>query len=122
MAARFSLLATLRRSMIGAWLACAYALAVVAAGLAPSPAAAWPAELGAPQLCSGDAAPGSETPSEPAHCKGCLASWPVALPPDVTAHVPLRLPVVLEAAPHASAPAHAAAPFGLQPSRGPPLG
>jgi len=94
MAARFPLLATLRRSMIGAWLACAYALAVVAAGLAPSPAAAWPAELGAAQFCSGDAAPGSETPSEPAHCKGCLASWPVALPPDVTAHAPLLLPVV----------------------------
>lgn len=75
---------TMRRSMLGAWLAVAYALAVLAAGLAPQAAMAHPAFDGA-VLCSGLAAPGPgepTTPAEPSHCQGCPASSPLAaLPP-----------------------------------------
>ena len=80
-----SSLATMRRSMLGAWLAVAYALAVLAAGLAPQAAMAHPVLEGA-WLCSGLAAPGSDTPAAPVqadHCKGCPASPAMAVPPAV---------------------------------------
>ncbi len=58
MTARSTLFATLRRSLLGAWLACAYALAVLAAGLAPSQAMAEAGELGAEPSLFGPAGPG----------------------------------------------------------------
>jgi hypothetical protein len=65
----------MRRSLLGAWLAVVYALAVLAAGLSPQLAAAHQALPGT-VLCSGSGLVGDEIPppgpaSEPSHCKGC---------------------------------------------------
>lgn len=65
-------LAGLRRSVLGAWLAAVYALAVLAAALAPAPGFA--AGIAGTLLCSGDPAPGPDLPlpaGEMDHCKGC---------------------------------------------------
>jgi hypothetical protein len=122
MTTRPTLLVSLRRSVTGAWLACAYGLAVLAAGLAPSPVLAGPAELAQALLCSGQAVPGSEAPVEPSHCKGCVVTWHATVPPGTTRFEPVRAPITLAQSRPAAAPSRSAAPFGLQPSRGPPLG
>jgi len=67
-------LSGLRRSLLGAWLAAAYALAVLAAALAPAPALAAATGLAGAMLCSGAAMPGQDAPhpaEERLHCKGC---------------------------------------------------
>ena len=120
------LMGRLRRSVLGAWLAVAYALALLAGGLAPSPAAAHGVLDGA-VLCSGLALPGDmagEPASEPAgdflHCKGCPLG-PVFTCPQRPAPIGL---VRMAAAVSASVlPARAVAPLsvlGLPPSRAPP--
>ncbi|MDR6874249.1 hypothetical protein J2Y55_005282 [Bosea sp. BE125] len=116
------LLARLRCSALGAWLAVAYTLAVLAAGLAPSAALAHPGLDGA-LLCSGLSAPGPDAP-EPAgeltHCKGCPVN-PVIAGPAPTLHgmivrLAVRAPAVRTIIP---APPRMAA-FGLPQSRAPP--
>jgi hypothetical protein len=116
------LLAQLRRSTLGAWLAVAYALAVLAAGLAPSAALAHPGLDGA-LLCSGLSPPGPDAP-EPAgeltHCKGCPVN-PVVSGPAPTLHgmivrLAVQAPAVQTIIP---APPRMAA-FGLPQSRAPP--
>lgn len=60
--------------MLGAWLAVGYALAVLAAVLAPAPGFAAGAGMAGTVLCSGNPAPGPDVPmpaGEAAHCKGC---------------------------------------------------
>lgn len=75
--------AQMRRSMLGAWLAVVYALAVMAGGLAPQ--AAWAHDvLPGATLCSGLVAPGSDAPDaqpELIHCKGCLVNPAMDAPP-----------------------------------------
>jgi hypothetical protein len=93
-------LATMRRSVLAAWLAVAYALAVLAAGLAPQAAMAHPVLDGA-WLCSGLAAPAPDAPALPAeadHCKACPASPAMAAPPPLQQPALARraLPVALE--------------------------
>jgi hypothetical protein len=115
-------LATMRRSVLGAWLAVAYALAVLAAGLAPQAAMAHPVLDGA-WLCSGLAAPASDAPGLPAeadHCKACPASPAMAAPPPMQQPTLARraLPVALERPPQPGiGPATAC---GLPQSRAPP--
>jgi hypothetical protein len=124
---RASMLERLRRSVLGAWLATAYALAVLAVALSPAPAAhALGLEQGA-VLCSGAPVPGGAGPDKPtaplgefAHCKGCSHN-PVLAPPPVTVSVAvLRMAGV--AAPRATA--REGLPQGvvrgLPPSRAPP--
>ncbi|HEV7257591.1 MAG TPA: hypothetical protein VGN82_07395 [Bosea sp. (in: a-proteobacteria)] len=117
----------LRRSALGAWLAVAYALTMLASGLAPAPAAAHGFLDGA-ILCSGLPLPAQEasTPvpepaGEPTHCKGCplnpvLAS-PVPLAPAGIAREPVALlakrPPVERTAPSPS--------LRLPPARAPPI-
>jgi hypothetical protein len=122
MTSRPTLLSSLRRSLIGAWLACAYGIAVLAAGLAPSTALAGPAELAQALLCSGQTVPGSDAPAEPEHCKGCIVTWLATVPPSGLRFAPVRAPIVLAQTRPVAAPPGSAAPFGLQPSRGPPTG
>lgn len=92
------LLPRLRRSILGAWLAVAYALAVFAAGLAPQPAFAHGSLDGA-LLCSGLLAPAADEapppPSGPGHCEGCPLSPVVAVPPAVAHPVITRLAVLV---------------------------
>ncbi len=81
MSAGTPILPHLRRSLLGAWLAVAYALAVLAAGLSPAPAHA--ALDGAP-LCSGLSAPPPDAPAptgDAGHCKGCPVNPAMAVPP-----------------------------------------
>lgn len=116
--------AQMRRSMLGVWLAVAYALAVMAGGLAPQ--AAWAHDLmpGA-TLCSGLVAPGPDAPDpqpELIHCKGCPVNPAVDVPPvadhqraaprmrAVALAVPLQRGVILAPAcglPQSRAPPHA---------------
>ena len=108
--------------MLGAWLAVAYALAVLAAGLAPQVAMAHPALDGA-LLCSGLAAPAQDEPAAPAgsnHCKGCPLSPAMASPPPDQQPAIARLaqPVALSLpALHGIQPVPAC---GLPQSRAPP--
>lgn len=81
MSAGTPILPQLRRSLLGAWLAVAYALAVLAVGLAPAPAHA---ALDGALLCSGLSAPLPEAPApagEASHCKGCPVNPVLAIPP-----------------------------------------
>jgi hypothetical protein len=81
MSAGSPILPHLRRSLLGAWLAVAYALAVLAAGLAPVPAHA---ALDDAKLCSGLSAPLPDAPApagEASHCKGCPVNPVLASPP-----------------------------------------
>lgn len=122
-----SLLLRLRRSALGAWLATAYALAVLAAALTPMAAPfAWAAEPGL-VLCSGTALPadpsggGSDLPAgEPGHCKACPHHPVLAAPPTPMAGAVLRrlasMPAVT--APGETLPQGRVA--GLPPSRAPP--
>lgn len=78
----------LRRSALVAWLACLYALAVVASTMAPAPAAAEPF---AGLLCSGqvavpDGGDGSDDARD--HCKPCLPLPGLALLPAAPAASP----------------------------------
>lgn len=78
-------LEALRRSVLGAWLACAYALAVLASALSPASATAT-AMPG--QLCSGEMAqpgPGEPADGEGPHCKPCLPLPGLAVLPPVPA-------------------------------------
>jgi len=122
MTAETHLLRCLRRSMLGAWLAVAYALAVLASGLAHSPASAHGLLDGA-VLCSGLMPPGQDMPepaSEPQHCKGCPVNPVLAGPAQALAIALARVSAAAVAGTvHASADAPTAKP-GLPPSRAPP--
>lgn len=116
------MLSRLRHSVLGAWLASAYALAVLAAALAPAPAFAHPALEGA-VLCSGQPAPDQNAPVAAGgeqHCQGCPANPFVAAPSGpvepMAARIAVRLGVLQ---PGASGPPPGIAP-GLPQSRGPP--
>jgi hypothetical protein len=108
--------------MLGAWLAVFYALAVLASGLAPSPASAHGLAEGA-LLCSGLAPPAQDVPEpvgEPAHCKGCpvnpvLAGPPQAVPAALARASALAVADILRGS--VDAPV---AVLGLPPSRAPP--
>jgi hypothetical protein len=111
----------LRRSLLGAWLAVAYGLAVLAAGLAPAPAHA--AIDGAP-LCSGLSAPQPEAPApagEASHCKGCPGKPVLAAPPAPAIAAPVRR--ALPVAPAAATSSGIVAPpaWRLPPSHAPPV-
>lgn len=121
------LLGRLRRSVLGAWLAVAYALALLAAGLAPAPAVAHDALDGA-VLCSGLTLPG-EAAGEPAevpageflHCKGCPLSPVFACPGRLATIGVARMALAVSAEVLRT---EAAAPLpilGLPPSRAPPV-
>lgn len=115
-------LAQLRRSVLGAWLAVAYALAVLAAGLAPGAAIAHPGLDGA-LLCSGLATPNPDLPQsggEPAHCKGCPVN-PALAAPDVPPQAGIvRIAAALAAALPDPEGISACAACALPPSRAPP--
>lgn len=122
MTAEMQLLPRLRRSILGAWLAVFYALAVLASGLAPSPVFAG-SPLDGALLCSGLTPPGHDAPEpagEPTHCKGCPVNPVLAAP----AQAP-GVAVERASLPAATVdrPSHAEAPpalLGLPPSRAPP--
>lgn len=126
-AARDSLLARLRRSVLGAWLACAYALAVLAAALSPVPALAFGMEPGA-VLCSGAPIPddgGNGAPSAPlgdlGHCKGCSHNPVLAAPPVLAVGIAMRQAHDLAPLPFVSASLPQGSVRGLPRSRAPPL-
>lgn len=114
----------MRHSLLGAWLAVAYALAVLAAGLAPQAAMAHQ-PLAGMILCSGQGFSGDETPqpqptSEPSHCKGCPLFPALGLPhtaklPETVRHAQ----PVAQRAP-ASRPFFIAPACDLPPPRAPP--
>jgi len=115
-------LRSLRRSALGAWLAVAYALAVLASGLAPSPAFAH-SPLDGAWLCSGLAPPTQGMPepaSEPAHCKGCPVNPVLAGPVDVAGIADVRTPLSAASEQRPGFAALPAAVPGLPPSRAPP--
>ncbi|BCB21795.1 hypothetical protein [Bosea sp. ANAM02] len=125
MQARAALLDRLRRSGLGAWLATAYALCVMALALAPAPAMAAFGSSDGVVLCSGAPVPDGGQPvprGELTHCKGCplnpvLAGPPVDRAPEpgrLAVHLPAPLPVA-EGLPHRFA-------AGLAQSRAPPAG
>ena len=95
-------LARLRRSALGAWLAVAYALAVLASGLMAAPVMAMPAGIDGMVLCSGAMPPGDETPAPPGkfqHCKGCPANPVMAASPAAQAPADIRFAARLTLAP-----------------------
>lgn len=125
MPATMSHFARLRRPALGAWLAVVYALAALAAALAPAqPAIGHPAPAMA-ALCSGAAAPADPAPSPSGgalHCEGCPAGSLMAAPPEA------RLPAILRQAalvspakPRRTEPAYLAS-TGLPQARAPPFG
>ncbi len=121
MSAGSPILPHLRRSLLGAWLAVAYGLAVLAAGLAPAPAHA--AIDGAPR-CSGLSAPQPDAPTpagKASHCKGCPVNPVLAAPPapGIAALVRRTLPVALRAATSSGIDAPPA--WRLPPSHAPPV-
>jgi hypothetical protein len=125
MSARATLLDRLRRSGLGAWLATAYALCVLALALAPAPALAALGSHDGAVLCSGQPVPDGDRPApsgELTHCKGCPLNPVLAGPPLVDGLVPVRLsrrlPSVLP--PVAGLPHRFAT--GLAQSRAPPAG
>lgn len=115
----------LRRSLLGAWLAAAYALTVLAAALAPAPALA-NAGLAGATLCSGAAMPGQDDPSAPAaegfHCKGCPLQ-PLLHPPGPPRAVRALRPVTqLIFALRSERSLPRGIPEGLAQPRAPPVG
>lgn len=126
MSALGSPLQTLRRSVLGAWLAAVYALAVLAAGLVPTSAfAAHPALAGA-VLCSGQSGSEPSEGSEPAkdaqHCIGCPVNPVLATPPAPVQPLGVRLAAPLErSVPFLTEATHGAV-LGLPQSRAPPIG
>ncbi|MFA6964255.1 hypothetical protein [Bosea sp. (in: a-proteobacteria)] len=123
MTAETHLLRCLRRSVLGAWLAVVYALAVLASALAPSAASAYGLIEGA-VLCSGLTPPGQDAPepaSEPQHCKGCPVNPALAGPGQAVPIALTRVPVAdIAATIRAAADAPAPQP-GLPPSHAPPV-
>ncbi|WP_293802343.1 hypothetical protein [uncultured Bosea sp.] len=125
MQARAALLDCLRRSGLGAWLATAYALCVLALALAPAPALATLSGHDGFVLCSGAPVPDEGQPlplGDLTHCKGCPLNPVLAGPPVEAAPAPGRLatrlaaPALLaEGLPHRFA-------AGLAQSRAPPAG
>ncbi|HEY5793836.1 MAG TPA: hypothetical protein VIU82_02395 [Bosea sp. (in: a-proteobacteria)] len=113
----------LRRSALGAWLAVVYALAVLASGLAPSPASALTPLDGA-LLCSGLTPPGQDAPEpagEPVHCKGCPLN-PVLAGPGQPVGIAIFRTGVADAIGHLPGFAEVpAATPGLPQSRAPPI-
>ncbi len=115
------MLASLRGSLAGAWLACAYGLAVLAAALSPGMALGHDI-AGNTVFCSGLSLPSPEVPApvgDLEHCKGCPANPAPALPPafsafttqrDAAAFVPAimaavsRWPAIRPGLPQARAP------------------
>lgn len=122
MIAETPVLGGLRRSVLGAWLAVIYALAVLASGLAPSPASAL-APLEGALLCSGLTPPGPDAPEptgEPAHCKGCPVN-PILAGPGQAAAIAIFRAWLYAASAHLSGfAALPAATLGLPQSRAPP--
>jgi hypothetical protein len=116
------LLAGLRRSLLGAWLACAYGLTVLAGALAPATAGAHPGLDGA-ILCSGLAPPGQDAPApggEPNHCKGCPVNPVLAAPVEAGSSVMSREALALAVAAWSAADQPRGPRPGLPQSRGPP--
>lgn len=116
----------LRRSILGAWLAVAYALSVLALALAPVPSTA----SGLPDgilLCSGAPVPdngSSGTPTAPlgelAHCKGCPHNPVLAGPPTVTVSIAARTETYVARSPRRQDGLFPSFATGLPPSRAPP--
>ncbi|MGO4406541.1 hypothetical protein AB4Z10_20045 [Bosea sp. RAF48] len=125
MQARAALLDRLRRSGLGAWLATAYALCVLALALAPAPAlAAFTARDGA-ILCSGAPVPEEGAPapaSDLAHCKGCPLNPVLAGAPVEDTPAPVRLAVRLASPMSLAAGLPHRFATGLARSRAPPAG
>lgn len=120
-----TLLGRLRRSLLGAWLAVGYALAVLAMALAPIPAAqAFGPGAGA-VLCSGNPVPGENGPAAPlgelAHCKGCAHHPLLAAAPPAAAAMGAPGSRLLALVPAASGSLPQGAVRGLPPSRAPPV-
>lgn len=124
MQARAALLDRLRRSGLGAWLATAYALCVLALALAPAPAMAAFGGSDGVVLCSGAPIPdeGQQAPlGDLTHCKGCPLNPVLAGPPVGIVPAPGRLATrLLAPASSAEGLLHRFA-AGLAQSRAPPL-
>lgn len=123
MQARAALLDRLRRSGLGAWLATAYALCVLAVALAPAPAMAAFGGSDGVVLCSGAPVPddGQSVPTgDLTHCKGCPLNPVLAGPPIEAELAPGRVAARLASlAPLAEGLPHRFA-AGLAQSRAPP--
>jgi len=124
MQARAALLDRLRRSGLGAWLAVAYALGVLALALAPAPAMAAFGGSDGVVLCSGVPVPDEGQPAplgDLTHCKGCPLNPVLAGPPAEAVAGQGRLATRL----HAPAPLAGGLPHrfaaGLAQSRAPPV-
>ena len=120
-----SLLGRLRRSLLGAWLAVGYALAVLAMALAPMQGAqAFGLESGA-VLCSGNPVPSENGPATPlgelAHCKGCAHHPLLAAAPPAAAAMYAPGSRLFALVPVASGSLPQGAVRGLPPSRAPPV-
>lgn len=123
MPATAPMLARLRHSVLGAWLASAYALAVLAAALAPSPTFAAHPVLDGAVLCSGQPAPDQNAPVSDdglQHCQGCPANPVVAAPPEAYQPADSRIAVPVAAAQPLAAGLLRGVSLGLPQSRAPP--
>lgn len=123
MSASAPILARLRRSVLGAWLASAYALAVLAAVLAPAPGFAAHPGLDGAVLCSGQPAPDQNAPasdSAQSHCQGCPANPVVAAPPEALQPTDIRVALYLAVPKLLALGLPRGASLGLPQSRGPP--
>jgi len=125
MQARAALLDRLRRSGLGAWLAMAYALCVLALALAPAPTMAAFGGSDGVVLCSGEPVPDNGQPvpiGDLTHCKGCPLNPVLAGPPVEAVPAPGRLAArLVSPAPLAEGLPHRFA-AGLAQSRAPPAG
>ncbi|MGO4283571.1 hypothetical protein [Bosea sp. TAB14] len=125
MPARARLFQRLRRSVLGAWFAAAYALTVLALALAPTPSVAFGLPGGV-LLCSGVPAPDgrSEIPATPlgdlAHCKGCPHNPVLGAPPVLAALLVARPGVRQALSRQWDEEQLSVAATGLPPSRAPP--
>ncbi|CAM5773600.1 hypothetical protein [Bosea minatitlanensis] len=126
MPVRARLLPWLRRSVLGAWFAMAYALGVLALALAPAPAAALAAPGGL-LLCSGVPLPdegGPGAPAQPfgdlAHCKGCPHNPVLAGPPALASLALARTERPVAPSPRLREDRPRLFATGLPPSRAPP--
>ena len=126
MPARARLFPWLRRSILGAWFAVTYALAVLALALAPAPSLAFGLPGGS-LLCSGEAVPdegGSGAPATPlgdlAHCKGCPHNPVLAGPPALATAVIARAETYVALPPRRQDARFPSSATGLPPSRAPP--
>lgn len=123
MSATAPMLARLRRSVLGAWLASAYALAVLAATLAPAPALAAHPALDGAVLCSGQPAPDQNAPASDGgqpHCQGCPANPVVAAPPEAQQPSGSRIAMLAAAPQPLAVGLPRGASLGLPQSRAPP--